>query len=150
MPLPPSATGNYKFRVKVKSLPPQQVNSQSIIKRTSLIPTHNDETKKIFQCKYCSFISHWSKDITRHQLEIHPNYPPHILRQDNEINNNNNNQEQDDETEHLSAFLIDPVRAFGEVIDTVENTNGSEYEEMEGQDEEMLMEHDIDDDEDDA
>ena len=35
-PLPPSATGNYKFRVKVKSLPPQQINSQYTIKRTSL------------------------------------------------------------------------------------------------------------------
>ncbi len=152
VPLPPSATGNYKFRVKVKSLPPQQTNSQSIIRRTSLVPPINDDLTKIFQCKYCSFISHLSKDIARHQREIHSNYPPHILQkdyshEDNEINNNNNEEED----EGISALLIDPVRAFGEVIDTIENTNGNDYEDIESQEEEeMMIEHDIDDDEEDA
>lgn len=147
-PLPPSATGNYKFRMKVKSLPPQQINNpQSTIKRTSLI---NDDSTKIFQCKYCSFTSHWSKDISRHQRELHPNYPPHILQkeyspQDTEINNNNEiDQEEDDE--ELSTLLIDPVRAFGEVIDTNE-----EDEEMEeGEEQDILMENGIDDDEEEA
>jgi hypothetical protein len=52
--------------------------------------------------------------------------------------------------EGLSALLIDPIRAFGEVIDTIENTNGNDYDDIESQEEEMMMEHDIDDDEEDA
>jgi hypothetical protein len=128
----------------VKSLPPQQTNSQSTIKRTSLTPNMNGDLTKIFQCKYCSFTSNWSKDITRHQREIHPNYPPHILQkeylhQDNEINNNE--EEVEEEDEGISALLIDPVRAFGEVIDT----NEEEEEE-----EEMTVENDIEDDEEEA
>lgn len=137
--------------MKVKSLPPQQINSQTTIKRTSLTSTINEDLTKIFQCKYCSFTSNWSKDITRHQRELHPNYPPHILQkeylhQDNEIDDNNNNEEEEEEEgeedEGISALLIDPVRAFGEVIDT----NDEEEEE----EEEMSMEHDIDDDDDEA
>jgi hypothetical protein len=48
----------------------------------------------------------------------------------------------------MSAFSIDPIRAFGEVIDTVENTNGNDYNDMESPDEEMMIEND--DDEEDA
>ena len=59
------------------------------------------------------------------------------LHHDDEINNNNHDEEG------LSALLIDPIRAFGEVIDTFDNTNGNEYEEI-------VMEHDVDDDEEDA
>ena len=139
-PLPPSASGNYKFRVKGKSLPPQ-----STIKRTSL----TDDSIKTFQCKYCLFTSNWSKDITRHQREIHPNYPPHILQkelshEDNEINNNDQYYEED---EGISALLIDPVRAFGEVIDGNEDEDEQEEEEEE---DEMMTENGIDDDEEEA
>ncbi len=114
------------------------------MKRTSLTPNINDDLTKTFQCKYCSFTSNWSKDITRHQREIHPNYPPHILQkeylhQDNEINNNE--EEVEEEDEGISALLIDPVRAFGEVIDT----NEEEEEE-----DEMTVENDIEDDEEEA
>jgi hypothetical protein len=155
-PLPPSATGNYKFRVKGKSLPPQQTNPLSSIKRTSLTSTMNDDVIKIFQCKYCSFTNNYSKEIARHQRSIHPNYPPHILQkdylhQDNEINNNYQEvQEEEEYEEGISALLIDPIKAFGEVIDPIENTNGNDYEDIESQDEEMMTEHDIDDDEEDA
>lgn len=147
-PLPPSATGNYKFRVKVKSLPSQQLNSQSTIKRTSLTPTIHDDLVKIFQCKYCSFASHWSKDITRHQREIHPNYPPHIVRkdysnQDNEINNNMEEEEELDE-QGISALMIDPVRAFGEVIDNNEEEEEEEDEEEKGEAEADKVEGEVD------
>ncbi|CAF1019356.1 unnamed protein product [Adineta steineri] len=147
--LPPSATGNYKFRVKGKSLPPQQINFPSTIKRTSLTSNMNN----VYQCNYCSFTSNYPHEINKHQRIIHPNYPPHIfpqeyLNEDNEINNNNNSyndddDNNDDEEEGISTLLIDPIRAFGEVIDTIENDN-------ECRDEEILIEHDIDDDEEDA
>lgn len=140
--------------MKVKSLPPQQINSQSTVKRTSLTSTINDDSTKILQCKYCSFTSHWSKDISRHQRELHPNYPPHILQkeyspQDNEINNNHSSHQIDvdeEDDEELSTLLIDPVRAFGEVIDT----NEEDEEIEEGEEQEILMENGIDDDEEEA
>jgi hypothetical protein len=47
----------------------------------------------------------------------------------------------EEEDEGISALLIDPVRAFGEVIDT----NEEEEEE-----EEMTVENDIEDDEEEA
>ncbi|CAF4496241.1 unnamed protein product [Rotaria sp. Silwood1] len=157
IPLPPSATGNYKFRVKVKSLPPQQTNSTSGIKRTSLTPIINDESTKILQCKYCSFTSNWSKEIIKHQRTIHPNYPPHILQKDYLQQDNIIHQQDDDDDSGgvgdggISALFIDPVRAFGEVIDSIDNnTNGNDYDDMESQDEHLMIEHDIDDDEEDA
>ncbi|CAF0893896.1 unnamed protein product [Rotaria sordida] len=153
VPLPPSATGNYKFRVKVKSLPPsQQINSTSVIRRTSLTPVINDESTKILQCKYCSFTSIWSKEIIKHQRTIHPNYRPHILQKDYLQQDNNIHQHDDDDHNNngISALLIDPIRAFGEVIDSIDNTNGNDYEDIESQDEHMMIEHDIDDDEEDA
>ncbi|CAF2939177.1 unnamed protein product [Rotaria sp. Silwood2] len=155
VPLPPSATGNYKFRVKVKSLPPQQTNSASVIRRTSLTPVINDESTKILQCKYCLFTSHWSKEIIKHQRTIHPNYPPHILQkdylhQDNKIHQHDDDDDDDNDNDGISALLIDPVRAFGEVIDSIDNTNGNDYDDMESQDEHSMIEHDIDDDEEDA
>jgi hypothetical protein len=81
---------------------------------------------------------------------MHPNCPSHVvqkdyLHQDDEINNNH--VDDDDDDEGLSALLIDPVRAFGEVIDAVDNKNGNEYEDMDSQDEEMMM---MEDDEDEA
>ena len=48
-------------------------------------------------------------------------------------------EEEEGEEEGISTLMIDPVRAFGEVIDTNEDEG-----------EEMVMEHDIDDDEEDA
>ncbi len=77
---------------------------------------------------------------------MHPNYPSHILQQEylNEDNEINNNNEEDEEG--ISALLIDPIRAFGEVIDTIENTNGNDYDDIESHDEEIIMEHDVDDD----
>ncbi|UJR30461.1 hypothetical protein I4U23_017994 [Adineta vaga] len=148
-PLPPSATGNYKFRVKVKSLPPQHhlINSTTTaIKRTSFTP----DFTQIFQCKYCSFTSNWPEELSKHQRSIHPNYPPYLLQHDysnddQEINNNNLN---DDES--ISTLLIDSVGAFGEVIDSNEAMDGNDCDEMECQDEELLIEHDVDDDEEDA
>lgn len=138
--------------MKVKSLPPQQINGQSMIKRTSLTSANNDDSMKIYQCKYCAFTSHWSKDISRHQRDLHPNYPPHILQkeystQDDEINNNSHHIEVDQEDdEGISTLLIDPVRAFGEVIDT----NEEEQEPEEDEEPEMLMGNGIDDDEEEA
>lgn len=137
--------------MKVKSLPPQQINAQSTIKRTSLTSTNNDDTMKIFQCKYCSFTSHWSKDISRHQRELHPNYPPHILQkdyspEDSEINNNHHIEIDEEDEEGISTLLIDPVRAFGEVIDT----NEEEQDTEDDGEQEMLMGHGIDDDEEEA
>ncbi|CAF1630392.1 unnamed protein product [Rotaria magnacalcarata] len=149
IPLPPSATGNYKFRIKGKSLPPpQQANSTSAMKRTSLTPMAHDDSTKILQCTYCSFTTHWSKEIIKHQRIVHSNYPPHILQNDYVHEDNQFHDEIDDDG--LSALLIDPVRAFGEVIDTIDNTNGNDYEDAESQDEQMMMGRDIDDDEDDA
>ncbi|CAF1006084.1 unnamed protein product [Adineta ricciae] len=154
-PLPPSATGNYKFRVKVKSLPPQQQLNNLTTKRNSLTP----DFKTIFQCKYCSFTSHWSQEISKHQRSVHPTYPPHILQQeysndDQEINNSTNDDDDDDDDndndEGYSALLVDPIRAFGEVIDSNETTDENDCEDMECPDEELLIEHDVDDDEDDA
>lgn len=123
-----------------------------MIKRTSLTSTNNDDSIKIFQCKYCSFTSHWSKDISRHQRELHPNYPPHILQkeysaQDDEINNNHHIEVDQEDEEGISTLLIDPVRAFGEVIDT--NEEEEQYAD-EGEEQDILMGNGIDDDEEEA
>jgi hypothetical protein len=109
----------------------------------------HDGLTKIFQCKYCSFTSHWSKDITRHQREIHPNYPPHILQKDYQDTEINNNMEEEIDEQGISALMIDPIRAFGEVIDNNDDEE-EEGEEEEEEEEEMIDEHEIDDDEDDA
>ena len=58
-------------------------------------------------------------------MSIHPNYPPQVLQkeyldQNDEINNNHYYEvEEEDDEEGISTLLIDPIRAFGEVIDTI-------------------------------
>lgn len=119
-----------------------------MIQRTSLTPTISDDVAKIFQCKYCPYTSHWSKELAKHQRMIHPNYPPHILQKD--YSHSNNDIKNEDEDEGLSALFIDPVRAFGEVIDPIQSTNENDYDDVDSQDEQMVIDHDIDDDEEDA
>ena len=74
---------------------------------------------------------------------------------DQEINNSTNDDDDDvdddnDNDEGYSALLVDPIRAFGEVIDSNETTDENDCEDMECPDEDLLIEHDVDDDEDDA
>lgn len=86
--------------------------------------------------------------MTSHQRTIHPHYPPSILEKDYVNPDNQINNEDDDEG--FSALLIDPVRAFGEVIDTMDNTDENDYDDVESQDEQILFANDIDDDEEEA
>ena len=117
-----------------------------------------DDASKIFQCKYCSYTGHWAKDVARHQRTSHPTCPPHVLQRDyvsEDGESNDAEEEDDDDDDHdhegLSALMIDPVRAFGEVIDPMENNNGDDFDDMDSQDEEIVPANDEDeDDEDDA
>ena len=86
--------------------------------------------------------------MTRHQRATHSNYSTDDVEQE-DLHPDQEMMHDDAEEidEGMSAFLIDPVRAFGEVIDPVETSNGNDYEEMESQDEEIVLE---DDDEDEA
>jgi hypothetical protein len=54
-------------------------------------------------------------------------------------------EEEELDEQGISALMIDPVRAFGEVID-----NNEEEEEEEEEEEGMINEHEIDDDEEEA
>jgi hypothetical protein len=55
-------------------------------------------------------------------------------------------EEEELDEQGISALMIDPVRAFGEVIDNNEEEEEDEEEEEEG----MINEHEIDDDEEEA
>ncbi|CAF5194108.1 unnamed protein product, partial [Rotaria magnacalcarata] len=123
VPLPPSATGHYKIRLKVKSLPPPPPPKTTI-----------DNFTKTYQCKYCSYTTPWLKDISQHEMQSHKNYSS--FTQDNVMHNNNNNNSIDNDN-GLSALLIDNVQSYGEVL-----PNGSN--------DTIMIEDDIDDDEDDA
>ncbi len=92
VPLPPSATGHYKIRLKVKSLPPQPPPSTTV-----------ENFTKTYQCKYCSYTTVWLKDMSRHEQQKHPNYTSY----DSEEMMHNNG---------LSELLIDNVQSYGEVI----------------------------------
>lgn len=148
-PLPPSATGNYKFRIKGKSLPPQPQQQQPgsaplTIKRPSLSPDFD----QVFQCKYCSFTSSWSQEVSKHLRAIHPNLPPHIVQQEycegeHEINNNH-------EADGGSGAPLDSLGAYEDETDPMEHTNGDEYDDTEGQDDELLIDNEVDDDEEEA
>ncbi|CAF3340871.1 unnamed protein product [Rotaria socialis] len=124
--LPPSATGHYKIRLKVKSLPPPPPPKTTI-----------DNFTKTYQCKYCSYTTPWLKHISQHEMQLHKNYSS--FTQDDVIhnNNNNNNNNSIDNDNGLSALLIDNVQSYGEVLPN-------------GNDEMIVIEEDIDDDEDDA
>jgi hypothetical protein len=86
VPLPPSASGNYQIRVKVKSLPPSASGTMT---------TTSDEQPRVYQCKYCAFNSHWPKDVARHEQQKHPNYSS--VEQDEQVDTSNG----------LSSLLID-------------------------------------------
>ena len=117
-----------------------------------------DDSSKIFQCKYCSYTGQWAKDVARHQRTSHPTCPPHVLQRDY-VSDDEGSQEEveddDDDDNHQgsSALMIDPVRAFGEVMDPMENSNGDDddVDDMDSQDDEIVPANDEDeDDEDDA
>lgn len=95
VPLPPSATGAYKIRVKVKSLPPLASGTMT---------TTSDEQPRIYRCKYCPFTSHWPKDVARHEQHKHANYSS--FEQDEPLDTSNG----------LSSLLIDEIHDFGEEI----------------------------------
>lgn len=95
VPLPPSATGHYKIRLKVKSLPPPP---------PAPITTVENFTKT-YQCKYCSYTTPWFKDISRHERQRHQNYSSYVP-EDTTHNNNNG----------LSELLIDNVQSYGEIL----------------------------------
>lgn len=93
VPLPPSATGHYKIRVKSKSIIGQNVKI--------------DETKKQqFQCEFCSFTSSSSTSLNEHQRTMH----------------SNTMSEENLDQDRFAEFLIDPIREFGEVIEPTENS----------------------------
>lgn len=117
VPLPPSATGHYKIRVKSKSIIGQNVKI--------------DETKKQqFQCEFCSFTSSSSTNFNEHQRTMHLNTM----------------SEENLDQDRFAEFLIDPIREFGEVIEPTDNS----HEEISGQDDEILIQADDDEDEDEA
>lgn len=93
VPLPPSATGHYKIRVKVKSLPPPPPTTT----------TTAENFTKSFQCKYCSYTTPWLTDMSRHEKQKHRTYA-----QEKVVDNNNTNG--------FSELLIDNVQTYGEII----------------------------------
>ncbi len=93
MPLPPSATGHYKIRLKVKSLPPPPPPVTTV-----------ENFTKTYQCKYCSYTTPWLKDISRHEKQRHRTYSSYA--QEDIIHNNND----------LSALFIDNVQSYNESI----------------------------------
>ncbi|UJR16055.1 hypothetical protein I4U23_002968 [Adineta vaga] len=95
VPLPPSATGHYKIRLKVKSLPPQPPPITTV-----------ENFTKTYQCKYCSYTTPWLKDMSRHERQRHANYPSYVQQ---EIPHYTNNKQND-----LSALLIDNVETYNE------------------------------------
>ncbi|CAF0790008.1 unnamed protein product [Adineta steineri] len=126
VPYPPSATGHYKIRLKVKSLPPPPP-----LPLPSVLPiTTVENFTKTYQCKYCSYSTPWLKDIARHEKQKHKNYTSYT--QDELMHNNNNNNLHD-----LSALLIDNVESYNDIL-----PNQS--------DDMIMIEEDVDDDEDDA
>ena len=89
VPLPPSATGHYKIRVKVKSLPPPATTATS------------DDPSQIFQCKYCSYTSHRSADVIWHEDQTHRRY---------------SQDEHDEDIEPAHEPMIDEIQSFGEEV----------------------------------
>ncbi|CAF0843893.1 unnamed protein product [Rotaria sp. Silwood1] len=130
VPLPPSATGHYKIRLKVKSLPSQLPPPPPPTTTTTV-----ENFTKTYQCKYCSYTTSWLKDISQHEIQSHRTYSSHT--EEDVIHNNNNNNNNNDDDNGLSALLIDNVQSYGEVLPN-------------GNDEMIMIEEDIDDDEDDA
>ncbi|CAF1019366.1 unnamed protein product [Adineta ricciae] len=122
VPLPPSATGHYKIRLKVKSLPPQAP--------TTATPIEN--FTNVYQCKYCPYTASWLKDVSQHERQNHGKYSS-FVHEDTPHSNKHNNKDYND----LSALLIDNVEPYN---DTLPNPN----------DEIIMIEEDIDDDEEDA
>lgn len=122
--MPPSATGHYKIRLKVKSLPPPSTTTAA------------ENFTKTYQCKYCSFTTPWFKDISQHEMQNHRNYSSY--EQDEIIHNTNhdNNKHNNSHDNGLSALLIDNVESFGEVLPN-------------GNDEMIMIEEDVDDDDED-
>ena len=105
----------------------------------------NNDSNTTFQCYYCFFTSQSSKEIAKHQRTIHPNYPPNIFKKES-LNEDNDIKDNDG----LSALFIDPVGAFGEVLDNTENINANTFNDNESQNEQTTVEHNVDDDEEDA
>jgi hypothetical protein len=95
VPLPPSATGHYKIRLKVKSLPPPPPPITTV-----------ENFTKTHQCKYCSYTTPWLSDIARHERQRHRNYSSSYVQED--VNHDPNNG--------LSELMIDNVQSYGEVI----------------------------------
>lgn len=88
-PLPPSATGHYRIRLKVKSLPPPPATT-----------TVQNFTRS-YQCKYCSFNTPWLKDLSQHEKQRHRN--PEEAMHNNRPNG-------------LAELMIDNVQSYGEVV----------------------------------
>lgn len=124
VPLPPSATGHYKVRAKSKSL----VGPNETPFLTSTTNGKIEETKKTHQCDSCSFTSQSSKTLSEHQRTMHSN----------RMSDENLDQER------YAEFLIDPIQAFGEVIESNE-TNLNEEEPIHDDDEILIQDDDEDD-----
>lgn len=82
---------------------------------------------KIFSCRYCSFTSHRSSDVTEHEQRKHSGHYSSFNYQNEPV----------DTSSGLSALLIDNIQELGEELPS-------------SNDEMMLIEEDNDDDEDDA
>ena len=143
--------GNYKIRVKVKPSPSQSIEETPFLatRRSSISPSLMNESRKLLQCKYCSFTSSWAKEITQHQTTVHPHLTPSVIKKEDRTKTEEVMNSHESHQSNPSAFFIDPIRAFGEVIDMNDNSNDNDGDHFESQDEEIILEDD-EDDEDDA
>lgn len=125
-PLPPSATGHYKIRLKVKSLPPQPA-APTTTTTTTTTASNAENFNKIYRCKSCSYSTRWLSDMNQHEQQKHRNYSS--FGQNDASHKTNNNA--------FAELMIDNVQSFGEVLP---NHN----------DDVIMIEEDIDDDEEEA